>query len=146
MTIDFALDTDYQLRHAAHQYRLELGWTTTVDGSQLAVELDDDIWGLRMPTGLAAELVAALDRMDLSCPVIDLCDQQGVVLLLEPTGAAESVPPLPAQVGKLPAGRRVPLPPSMTARGPVRWLTPHEPVGGRRPSVRVVADALTHLT
>jgi hypothetical protein len=146
MTIDFALDTGEQLRHAAHQYWLELGWTTTVDGDQLAVELDDDIWGLRMPAALAAELVAALRRMDLFCPVLDLPDQRGVVVLLEPT-EVESALPFPTQVGKLPAGCRVPLPPSMTARGPVRWLTtPYEPVGARHPSVRVVADALTHLT
>jgi hypothetical protein len=145
MTIDFGLETGDQLRHAAHQYWLELGWTTTVDGDQLAVELDDDIWGLRMPAALAADLVAALGRMDLTCPVLDLPDQQGVVVLLEPT-EVESALPFPTQVGKLPSGCRVPLPPSMTARGPVRWLTPHEPVGGRRPSVRVVADALTYLT
>jgi hypothetical protein len=144
MTIDFGLDTGDQLRHAAHQYWLELGWTTTVDGDQLALELDDDIWGLRMPAGLAAELVATLRRMDLSCPVVELPGQQGVVLL-EPTEEADPVPPLPTPVGKLPSGCRVPLPPSMTVRGPVRWLTPHEPAGGRRPSVRAVADALTHL-
>jgi hypothetical protein len=145
MTIDFDLDTGDLLRHAANQYWLELGWPTTVDGYQLAVELDDDIWGLRMPTALAVELVALLGRLDLSCPVIDLPGQQGVVMLLEPT-EVESALPFPTQVGKLPSGHRVPLPPSMTAAGPVRWLTPHEPVAGRRPSVRVVAEALTHLT
>jgi hypothetical protein len=145
MTIDFGLDTGDLLRHASHQYWLELGWPTTVDGDQLAVELDDDIWGLRMPTTLAVELVALLRRGDLSCPVIDLPGQQGVVMLLEPT-EVESALPFPTQVGKMPSGCRVPLPPSMTARGPVRWLTRHEPIGGRRPSVRVVAEALTHLT
>ena len=145
MTIDFGLDTVDLLRHAAHQYWLELGWPTSVDGDQLVVELDDDIWGLRMPTTLAEELVALLRRMDLSCPVIELPGQQGVIVLLEPT-EVESALPFPTQVGKLPSGCRVPLPPSMTASGPVRWLTPHEPVGGRRPSVRVVAEALTHLT
>lgn len=140
MTIDF--DTGDQLRHAAHQYRLELGWTTTVDGSQLAVELDDDIWGLQMPTGLAVELVSELRAMHLSCPVVDLPDRS--VVLLEPTEVAEPAPPLPSFVGRLPSGCRIPLPPSMTARGPVRWLT-HEPDGARRPPVGVVADALARL-
>jgi hypothetical protein len=147
MSIDFAADAGDQLRHAAHQYWLELGWTTSVAGSQLALELDEDIWGLQMPTGLAADLVAELHAMRLSCPVVDLPGQPTPrsVVLLEPAEVAQSAPPFPTPVGKLPAGHRVPLPPSMTARGPVRWLT-HEPHGTRRASVHVVADALTRLT
>ncbi|WP_133907388.1 hypothetical protein [Actinophytocola oryzae] len=142
MTIDFADTTGDQLRHAAHTYHLELGWTTTVDGNQLALELDDDLWGLRMPTALAVELVAALRAMDFSCPVVDLAEPS--VVLLEPVEVPVSTPRLPAAVGRLPSGCRVPLPPSVTGRGPVRWLT-HEPDGGRRPSVRVVTDTLARL-
>jgi len=141
MTIDFGYETGDQLRHAAHQYWLELGWTTSVDGSQLALELDEDIWGLQMPTGLAAELASELRAMKLSCPVVDLPDRS--VVLLEPAEVADALA-FPPGVGKLPAGCRVPLPPSVTARGPVRWLT-HEPDGTRRPPVRVVADALSRL-
>jgi hypothetical protein len=140
MTLDFGADD--QLRHAAHQYRLELGWATTVHGDQLALELDDDIWGLQMPTALAAELLVALRAIHLSCPVIDLPEPRSVVLL-EPE-RPDATPALPPPVGKLPSGCRVPLPPSRTAGGPVRWLT-HEPDGTRRASVHVVADALTRL-
>jgi len=143
MTIDFGLETGDQLRHAAHHYRLELGWTTTMDGNQLVVELNDDIWGLQMPTGLAVELVSELRAMRLSCPVVDLPDLS--VVLLEPTEVIESATPLPSFVGRLPSGHHVPLPPSMTRRGPVRWLT-HEPDGARRPPVDVIADVLARLT
>jgi hypothetical protein len=141
MTLDFGADE--QLRHAAHQYRLELGWATTVRGDQLALELDDDIWGLQMPTDLAASLLTALRAMHLSCPVIDLPEPRSVVLI-EP-GRVDAAPALPRPVGKLPAGCRVPLPPSRTDRGPVRWLT-CEPDGTRRAPVHVVTETLTRLT
>jgi hypothetical protein len=138
-------DTDEELRHAAHHYRLERGWTTSVHGSQLALELDDDILGLQMPSRLAEDLVAALHSMRLSCPVIDLPGNRVSVVLLEPTERQQS-PAFPACVGALPHGHRVPLPPSTTAQGPVRWLARCEPDTANRPSVRTVADALANLT
>jgi hypothetical protein len=143
--LDFADDTGDQLRHAANQYWFELGWHTTVHGSQLVLELDDDLWGLQMPAGLAVELVAVLRAARLSCPVIDLGDQQSVVLI-ESTERQESAPTFAWPAGLLPSGHRVALPPSVTEHGPVRWLTPHEPDSSRRPGVRVVAEALARLT
>lgn len=142
-SLDFG--TDDLLRHAAHEYRLELGWTTTVDGNQLTLELDDYTWGLQLPTGLAEDLVTALHAMHLSCPVIALPDRQDPrsVVLLEPDVRPEAVPPFPAPVDRLPTGYRVPLPPSITARGPVRWL--REPDGVARPTARVIAHVLTRL-
>lgn len=142
-SLDFGIDD--LLRHAAHEYRLELGWTTTVDGNQLTLELDDYTWGIQLPTSLAEDLVTALHAMHLSCPVIALPDRQNPrsVVLLEPDERPESVPPFPTLASMLPAGHRVPLPPSITARGPVRWL--HEPNGIARPTVRVIAHLLTRL-
>lgn len=143
--LDFADDTDDQLRHAAHQYWFELGWHTTVHGSRLALELDDDIWGLQMPAGLAVELVAVLRAARLSCPVIDLGGQQSVVLL-ESAERRESAPLFAWPAGLLPSGHLVPLPPSVTEHGPARWLAPHQPDGAMRAGVRVVAQALARLT
>jgi hypothetical protein len=91
------------------------------------------------------ELVAVLRAARLSCPVIDLGDQQSVVLI-ESTERQESTPSFAWPAGLLPAGHRVPLPPSVTEHGPVRWLTPHEPNIAGRPGVRVVAEALARLT
>lgn len=144
--LDFTDHTGEELRHTAHRYRLELGWATTVHGSQLVLELDDDIQGLQLPTALAAELVTALRAVGLSCPVVDLPGQHvsRSVALLEPAGP--SLPAFPTSVGTLPPGHRIPLPPSMTAHGPVRWLTSAEPDGGTHPSIAVVADTLAGLT
>jgi hypothetical protein len=145
--LDFTVDTDGQLRHAAHQYQLELGWTTSVHDNVIQLHLDDDIWGLRVAPDVAVDVVAALERMRLCCPVVDLPGPaRQCVMLLEPVGRTAAAPPFLPSVRRLPSGHRVPLPPSVTADGPVRWLTCGEPDGIRRPSVHAVIDLLTRCT
>lgn len=140
-------DIDEDLRHADLEYRLELGWTTTVHGGRLTLELDEDIWGLLMPTTLAVALATDLRVRGLSCLAVEVPDptDQRSVLLIEPTDAPGDAPLFPASVSRLPTGFPVLLPPSTTAQGPVRWLVPHEPTNTARPSARDVADILTRL-
>lgn len=144
--LDFTDHVGDLLRHAAFEYRLELGWRTTVHGDQLVLLLDEDIIGLLMPTALAVDLVAVLRARRLSCPVVSLPDPADPrsILLLEPS-PRQPAPPLPVCVDVLPGGQHIALPPTMTPRGPVRWLTPHDPSRLRRPPARLVADELHRL-
>ncbi|GAB3451635.1 hypothetical protein [Actinophytocola sediminis] len=138
-------DTGADLRYASREYQLERGWTTTVRGHQLLLDLDDDTWGLLMPTDVATALLAELHAMRLSCPIVGLpgTHDRRSILLLEPERAA--TPRLPAAVSRLPSGTTVALPPSVTPNGPVYWLAPHDPPGSTRPAVQTVADTLTRV-
>lgn len=141
---DFADDTSNQLHHAVHQYLLELGWTTKVHGSELVLELDNDIWGLQIPNDIATQLLTELAGRRLSCPVVDIPGRWKVVLV-EPADGVGSTPSLPESVSRIPSGAWVPLPPTVTPRGPVRWMSGHEPHGVPRPSARMIADVLGRL-
>lgn len=144
--LDFTDHIGDLLRHAAFEYRLELGWSTTVHGDQLVLVLDEDLLALLMPATLAVELVAALRAQRLSCPVVSLPDpaQPRGIMLLEPDPRQPQAP-LPACVTVLGAGQHIALPPTITPLGPVRWLTPLDPSCPRLPPVHLIAGELHRL-
>jgi len=94
------------------------GWPVTVRGDQVLLTLGVEVTALVLPEGLTEAVTAILTGRDRQVPVlIDPRNPEERVLLAgEPYGMAL---PWPVRVRILTG--TLPLPPSATPRGPVRW-------------------------
>jgi hypothetical protein len=128
----------------ARRYRLDLGWAVVAHGDQLAVRLDREVSGVWMPLGVSAGLLVELGRLGLNCPIVGLpsLGQPDCVALVQ----SERSPSLPAGVRLLRPGSHVPLPPSVTARGPVVWVSPPNRSLGDLPSLTVLVNLATRMS
>ncbi|MGH3754276.1 MAG: hypothetical protein ACRDRP_16585 [Pseudonocardiaceae bacterium] len=107
---------------AAGCYRL-WGWPVTLRGDQVWLSLEPDIVALIIPMVLAAQVTTVLNQR--RCPPLALIHpdtpDRRIVLAGEPYGVG-----LPWPTGVHRATGAVPLPPTMTACGPVTWAHPPE--------------------
>jgi hypothetical protein len=125
----------------ARRYRLDFGWAVVARGDQLAVRLDGEVSGVWMPLGVSAGLLVELGRRGLNCPIVGLpsLGQPDCVALVH----AARCPSLPTGVHILRSGSHVPLPPSVTARGPVVWVSPPNRALGDLPSLTTLVNLAT---
>jgi len=106
---------------AAAGYRA-WGWPATLRREQVSLSLDRQMAALLIPTALAAEVVAILAARRCPAPVLahPYAQEHRVVL----TGESYGLPlPWPPEVQV--ARGTLPLPPTVTPRGPVTWI--HQP-------------------
>lgn len=115
-----------------YRYRVLLGWSITVGPDELALSGGSTVCSADLPIGLACEVQAALTRQMLDGPVVLVPGRQHRWLLLASPPDEEPVParPLPGVDLRVVCDEPIPLPPSMTRHGPMRWVVP--PVLSRR--------------
>lgn len=104
---------------AATGYRALCGWPVTLRRDQVWLSLDRDVVAWIIPTDLATEVPAILTARRCPVPVLTHPDepQHHVLLVGEPYGVPLPWPPqVRMAIGTLP------LPPTMTPRGPVTWV------------------------
>jgi hypothetical protein len=135
-------DPEPGVRRAARQLRLDLGWKVVVSGGHLCVELDEHLTGLVVPAEPTALLLAGLAALGVSGVAIGALhrDQAGCVLF-GASGPAPG-PEIPDGVSVLRPGAPVALPPSITLRGRLDWLTPAPTSAAALPSVHLLAYLL----
>ncbi|MGH8920652.1 MAG: hypothetical protein ACRD0H_20350 [Actinomycetes bacterium] len=94
------------------------GWPVTVCGDQVLLTVGVEVTALVLPAGLAEAVTAILASRDRRAPVLVNPDapKDRVLLAGEPYGVAL---PWPTRV-RIVTGT-LPLPPSATPSGPVRW-------------------------
>ncbi|MGH3882699.1 MAG: hypothetical protein ACRDRY_11565 [Pseudonocardiaceae bacterium] len=117
-----AASGDTGLLTAAVCYRM-WGWPVTLRGDQVWLNLEPDTVALIIPVLLATQVIPILTQR--RCPPLalihpDTPDHQ-IVLAGEPYGVVLPWPP-----GVQRATVALPLPPTMTARGPITWVDPPE--------------------
>lgn len=103
----------------------EWGWPVVVFGEQVLLILGVEARALMLPTGMADAVTTILASRDRPAAVLDhpCAPEHWLVLVGEPFGAA-----LPWPDGVHTISGAVPLPPTVTAFGSVRWLQPpHDP-------------------
>ncbi|MGH4021432.1 MAG: hypothetical protein ACRDT0_19820 [Pseudonocardiaceae bacterium] len=108
---------------AAAGYYRAWGWPVTVRRDQVLLNLDRQVVALLIPTGLATEVETILTTRRCTAPVLAHPDAPGhrVVLAGEPFWV-----PLPWPPEVRPTIETLPLPPTVTPRGPVTWVQlPH---------------------
>ncbi len=105
---------------AAASYR-EWGWPVTACRDQVLLALGVDAVALALPVGLVEAVTAILAARERAAPVLAHpgAGEHRVLLAGEPYGM-----PLPWPAGVHPVTGMVPLPPSATVSGPVRWHQP----------------------
>lgn len=123
------------------RYRLDLGWTTLARGDQFLLRLDGDVTGLWMPLCRSAALLVELGNLGLNCPMVGLpsLGQPDCVALVRPERCLN----VPTTVHILRPGSHVPLPPSLTSRGPAFWVSPPDPALGALPSLTTLVNLVT---
>ncbi|MGH4021462.1 MAG: hypothetical protein ACRDT0_19975 [Pseudonocardiaceae bacterium] len=94
------------------------GWPVTTRRDQVLLALDHDAVALLIPIDLATQVQPLLATRQCPAPVLAHPDapQHRVFLAGEPFGAELPWPP-----GVQPVTGSLPLPPTVTPRGPVRW-------------------------
>ncbi|MGH4022445.1 MAG: hypothetical protein ACRDT0_25045 [Pseudonocardiaceae bacterium] len=94
------------------------GWPVTTRRDHVLLALDHHAVALLIPTNLASQVQPILATRQCPAPVLAHPDAPGhqVFLAGEPFGA-----PLPWPPGVQPITGSLPLPPTVTPRGPVRW-------------------------
>ncbi len=104
----------------AASYR-EWGWPVTIFGDQVLLAVGADAVALVLPAGLADAVTPILAARDRAAPVLARpgAPEHRILLAGEPFGA-----PLPWPAGVRPIAGAVPLPPSLTPLGPIRWYEP----------------------
>lgn len=116
-------DSGAGIRSAAMGYR-GWGWPVLLRGDQVWLSLRPDAVALVMPSSLAAELAALLDRC--RCPLAILAHpdlpEHRVLLAGQRTTPPEHYPPEVYRVTDA-----VPLPPSRTTHGAITWTHPPRP-------------------
>ncbi|MGH4017948.1 MAG: hypothetical protein ACRDT0_01615, partial [Pseudonocardiaceae bacterium] len=113
----------HEVGAAAGCYRA-WGWPVTTRRDQVLLALDGHAVALLIPTTLATQLEAILATRHCPAPVLAHPDAPGhrVFLAGEPFGAELPWPP-----GVQPVTGSLPLPPTVTPHGPVRWAQPPRP-------------------
>jgi hypothetical protein len=106
-----------ELAHAARDYLFNYGWSTARGPQSLRLVLDDELVALLVPASAAPQLDALLLAADIASPVIDI-PGTGWAFLSGHNHA--TAPTVPAGTTLL-TGADVPLPPTRTAAGQVRW-------------------------
>jgi len=98
------------------------GWPVSLRGDHVSLSLDRQVVALIMPIGVAIEVAAILAVRRCPAPVLahPHAHEHQVVLAGEPYGV-----PLPWPPGVQIAVGTLPLPPTVTPRGPVTWV--HRP-------------------
>lgn len=117
-----AISSDSGPLAAALYYRV-WGWPVTLRGDQVWLSLDRDTVAVIIPMPLAGQVTAVLSQRRCPPPALvhpDTPDHR-VVLAGQPYGVTLPWPP-----GVHRADGAVPLPPTMTARGPITWVHPPE--------------------
>ncbi|MGH4022056.1 MAG: hypothetical protein ACRDT0_23040, partial [Pseudonocardiaceae bacterium] len=108
---------------AAAGYRA-WGWPVTTRRDHVLLALDHHAVALLLPTTLATQLEAILTTRHCPAPMLTHPDAPGhrIFLAGEPFGADLLWPP-----DMQPITGSLPLPPTATPRGPVRWAQPPQP-------------------
>jgi hypothetical protein len=113
---------DTRLRHAAATYRRSLAWHILVTPNAVMLSLTGGLVAIAMPLPMAERTHARLLESGLSGP---LCQMPGetdrAVFLADGNDLVVAQQDLPRVVSFLSAPTLVPLPPTVTKFGPVRW-------------------------
>ncbi|MFE3784792.1 hypothetical protein ACFXPA_42200 [Amycolatopsis sp. NPDC059090] len=107
---------------AAERYLTEYGWRTQVIDNQLMLPFDGDLIGVSIPAGRAGELNHQLAMHRLSYPVVALPTPRHRWVFLASCTAASHYLPTAHFVALLRYQDRIPLPPSQSGSGQLRWV------------------------
>ncbi|KAA2254438.1 hypothetical protein F0L68_30095 [Solihabitans fulvus] len=137
------------LRQAAWRYRADHDWHTEIIGNQLMLSLGRDLLGVCMSAGRAGEINHQLRLYRLTYPVLPLPGPRPRwVFLASDSGRAHRTG-TPYFVALLDLNQRIPLPPSGTSSGPLRWIVPPERcadgIPGLDPILAVIRTVAAHL-
>lgn len=117
------------LREDALRYQTDLGWVTTIVGSQLFLKLGKGLVGASMASGVGAEVNHQLTLRGLGYPVLHLPGPRDKWVFLACHDIGSPLPSAPHFITVLRAGDRVPLPPSAHLYGKVNWVVQPEDSG-----------------
>ncbi|HEU0090163.1 MAG TPA: hypothetical protein VFQ77_21330 [Pseudonocardiaceae bacterium] len=108
------------------RYRDLLGWPITIDADLVTLLAGDVVCSADLPIGLACEVQATLQLRMLDGPVILVPGRQHRWMLLAKPSEDARVPsrPVPGVDLRVITEGAIPLPPSSTPHGPLRWVIP----------------------
>ncbi|NUT96438.1 MAG: hypothetical protein HOY78_30860 [Saccharothrix sp.] len=140
---DAASVDEATLQAARRAYATQFAWHVVVDGGSVGLCLDGPVRGVAMRAGFGCEVAGLLWSSEPLGPVLAV---PGSAMLLwvflvapEEGGGCPAVPP-GSQL--LSTGQTVPLPPSRSRWGEVRWVKRPDPAARHLPGVRTLFAAV----
>ncbi|GAA1027345.1 MULTISPECIES: hypothetical protein [Amycolatopsis] len=111
---------------AAERYLAEYGWRTQIIDNQLMLPLNEELIGVSIPIGRAGEFNHHLAVHGLSYPIVALPTPRERWVFLASCAPSSHHLPTAHFVALLHRQHRIPLPPSQSANGQLRWIAePH---------------------
>lgn len=128
---------------AAHgEYRDTLGWSTMLRPCSVELALDGSIGAVAMRAGIGGQVASILCTSETCGPVIAVPGAPPSWVFLVVVEPGERDAPVPAYTRLLAQDQSLPLPPSWTPGGQIRWVIRPKLVSGRLPSLSTVFNAI----
>jgi hypothetical protein len=126
-----------------YRYRELLGWSITIEIDDVTLRAGETVCSVDLPVGLANEVQVTLQRRMLDGPVVLVPGRQHRWMLLATPSPDGPAPPraLPGIDLRLITEGPIALPPSTTARGPLRWVVPPSLSRPRLPPLSAIIAA-----
>jgi hypothetical protein len=131
------------LEGAARWYRANMAWDTRVVGNDVRLRLGRGVVAFLTHGPLTAAARRGLELTEVEAPLMVMGRPERGLFLADANDRLWSQHDMPVGVVFLGAPREVPLPPSATFDGGVRWVTPPTPDRRWLPAAETVFSALT---